>query len=151
MRYLAIALHVCLRFMKLFHRGISPAGGHSTFFGLLNTFVHIVMLLVLLRREWDPPCRSTFGGNTVLQMVQFVLVFLHAFQLLFIECDYPRASGGSACAVLFYYLFSDFYKQAYIKKTRVRRLHNSECHHYCKQNGISRQLKSGFGVALAFL
>ncbi|CAH2260860.1 jg21189 [Pararge aegeria aegeria] len=52
--------------------------------------------------------------------VQFVLVFLHAFQLLFIDCDYPRAFVWwiGMHAVLFYYLFSDFYKQAYIKKAK---------------------------------
>lgn len=61
----------------------------------------------------------------VLFQVQFVLVFVHAFQLLFIECDYPRAFVWwiGMHAVLFYYLFSDFYKQAYLKN-KVRCLFN---------------------------
>ncbi|RVE40635.1 hypothetical protein evm_014715 [Chilo suppressalis] len=57
---------------------------------------------------------------TALQMVQFVLVFIHAFQLLFTDCDYPRAFVWwiGMHAVLFYHLFSDFYKQAYLKKSK---------------------------------
>jgi hypothetical protein len=50
--------------------------------------------------------------------VQFVLVMIHAFQLLFIDCNYPRAFVWwiGLHAVMFYFLFSDFYKQAYNKK-----------------------------------
>jgi len=50
--------------------------------------------------------------------VQFVLVMVHAFQLLFIDCNYPKAFVWwiGLHAVMFYFLFSDFYKQAYKKK-----------------------------------
>uniref|UniRef100_A0A6M2DWN5 Putative secreted protein n=1 Tax=Xenopsylla cheopis TaxID=163159 RepID=A0A6M2DWN5_XENCH len=62
-------------------------------------------------------------------MVQFVLVMVHAFQLLFIECNYPRAFVWwiGMHAVMFYFLFSDFYKQTYNKKERREALKvNSE-------------------------
>ncbi|CAG9560577.1 unnamed protein product [Danaus chrysippus] len=103
--------------LHVIHHGIMPMsvwfgvkftpGGHSTFFGMLNTFVHIVMYSYYLLAALGP-------------QVQFVLVFFHAFQLLFIECDYPRAFVWwiGMHAVLFYYLFSDFYKQAYLKKVK---------------------------------
>lgn len=47
--------------------------------------------------------------------VQFVLVMIHAFQLLFIDCNYPKAFVWwiGMHAVMFYFLFSNFYKQAY--------------------------------------
>ena len=50
--------------------------------------------------------------------VQFVLVMIHAFQLLFIDCNYPKAFVWwiGLHAVMFYFLFADFYKQAYKKK-----------------------------------
>jgi elongation of very long chain fatty acids protein 7 len=50
--------------------------------------------------------------------VQFVLVLLHAIQLLFIDCNYPKAFIWliGLHAVMFYFLFADFYKQAYKKK-----------------------------------
>jgi len=43
---------------------------------------------------------------------------IHAFQLLFIDCNYPKAFVWwiGLHAVMFYFLFSDFYKQAYKKK-----------------------------------
>lgn len=59
---------------------------------------------------------------TLLQMVQFVLVMVHAFQLLFRnDCNYPIyfAYFIGAHAVLFYFLFSNFYKQAYKDKVSV--------------------------------
>jgi hypothetical protein len=50
--------------------------------------------------------------------VQFVLMIIHSFQLLFIDCNYPRAFVWwiGLHAVMFYFLFADFYKQAYRKK-----------------------------------
>jgi hypothetical protein len=47
---------------------------------------------------------------------------VHAFQLLFIDCNYPTAFVWwiGLHAVMFYFLFSDFYKQAYRKKAQRR-------------------------------
>lgn len=119
--------------LHIIHHGIMPMsvwfgvkftpGGHSTFFGLLNTFVHIIMYSYYLLAAFGPKIQKYLWWKkylTALQMIQFVLVFFHAFQLLFIDCDYPRAFVWwiGMHAVLFYYLFSDFYKQAYIKKAQ---------------------------------
>jgi hypothetical protein len=53
---------------------------------------------------------------------------VHAFQLLFIDCNYPKAFVWwiGLHAVMFYFLFSDFYKQAYKKKAQ-RRVRNGHC------------------------
>lgn len=53
----------------------------------------------------------------IILQVQFVLVMVHAFQLLFIDCNYPKAFVWwiGLHAVMFYFLFADFYKQAYKK------------------------------------
>ncbi|XP_059052317.1 elongation of very long chain fatty acids protein AAEL008004 [Achroia grisella] len=119
--------------LHVIHHGIMPMsvwfgvkftpGGHSTFFGMLNTFVHIIMYTYYLLAALGPQIQKYLWWKkylTALQMVQFVLVFLHAFQLLFIDCDYPKAFVWwiGMHAVLFYYLFSDFYKQAYLKKVK---------------------------------
>lgn len=55
---------------------------------------------------------------TTLQMIQFILVMIHAFQLLFIDCDYPKAFVWliGMHAVMFYFLFRGFYNEAYKKK-----------------------------------
>ncbi|KAG6446375.1 elongation of very long chain fatty acids protein isoform X1 [Manduca sexta] len=119
--------------LHVIHHGIMPMsvwfgvkftpGGHSTFFGMLNTFVHIIMYAYYMLAALGPQVQKFLWWKkylTALQMIQFVLVFLHAFQLLFVDCDYPRAFVWwiGMHAVLFYYLFSDFYKQAYIKKSK---------------------------------
>lgn len=57
--------------------------------------------------------------NTVFSQVQFVMVMLHAFQLLFKnDCNYPVGFSYfiGAHAVMFYFLFSGFYKSTYMKK-----------------------------------
>lgn len=60
---------------------------------------------------------TTADSNFINLQVQFVLVMVHAFQLLFIDCNYPKAFVWwiGLHAVMFYFLFADFYKQAYKK------------------------------------
>lgn len=114
--------------LHVIHHGIMPLstwfgvkftpGGHSTFFGMLNTFVHIVMYTYYLLAALGPKVQPYLWWKkylTVLQMVQFILILVHAFQLLFIECNYPRAFVWfiGLHAVMFYFLFKDFYNQAY--------------------------------------
>lgn len=46
------------------------------------------------------------------------MITLHSSQLLWIDCGFPR---GSICltmpnAILFYFLFRDFYKKSYVLK-----------------------------------
>ncbi|XP_034242770.1 elongation of very long chain fatty acids protein AAEL008004-like [Thrips palmi] len=127
--------------LHVIHHGIMPmsvwfgvkffAGGHGTFFGLLNTFVHIVMYSYYLLAALGPQVQKYLWWKryiTVLQMVQFVLVMIHSFQLLFIECDYPKAFCGwiGMHAVMFYFLFSDYYKQEYLKKEARRKAVNDK-------------------------
>nr|BBF94995.1 elongation of very long chain fatty acids protein 15 [Orthetrum albistylum] len=117
--------------LHVIHHGVMPMsvwfgvkftpGGHSTFFGLLNTFVHIVMYFYYMVAAIGPQLQKYLWWKkylTALQMIQFVLVMVHAFQLLFVDCNYPRAFVWwiGMHAVMFYFLFSDFYKQTYKKK-----------------------------------
>ncbi|KAF5284336.1 hypothetical protein FQA39_LY04629 [Lamprigera yunnana] len=121
--------------LHVIHHGVMPMsvwfgvkftpGGHSTFFGLLNTFVHIVMYTYYLLAALGPQMQKFLWWKkylTALQMVQFVLVMLHAFQLFFIDCNYPKAFAWwiGLHAGLFYFLFSDFYKNTYIKKKKSK-------------------------------
>ncbi|XP_054274430.1 elongation of very long chain fatty acids protein 7-like [Macrosteles quadrilineatus] len=117
--------------LHVIHHGVMPLstwfgvkfspGGHSTFFGMLNTFVHIVMYSYYLLAAFGPQMQKYLWWKkylTALQMVQFVLVMVHAFQLLFIDCNYPKAFAWwiGLHAIMFYFLFADFYKQAYAKR-----------------------------------
>ncbi|XP_031826836.1 very long chain fatty acid elongase AAEL008004 [Nomia melanderi] len=112
--------HGCMPMSVWFGVKFTP-GGHSTFFGMLNTFVHIVMYTYYLLAALGPKVQPYLWWKrylTLLQIVQFVLMLIHTFQLLFIECDYPRSFVWfiGMHAAMFLFLFSQFYKQTYTKK-----------------------------------
>uniref|UniRef100_A0A182Y7B6 Elongation of very long chain fatty acids protein n=1 Tax=Anopheles stephensi TaxID=30069 RepID=A0A182Y7B6_ANOST len=123
--------------LHVIHHGIMPAsvwwgvkftpGGHSSFFGLLNTLVHIVMYTYYMLAAMGPKVQKYLWWKkylTVFQMVQFILVMGHAFQLLiWNECNYPIAFAYfiGAHAVMFYFLFSNFYKQAYTVRKQAKK------------------------------
>lgn len=120
--------------LHVIHHGVMPMsvwfgvkftpGGHSTFFGFLNTFVHIVMYTYYLLAALGPQYQKYLWWKkhlTTLQMVQFITVMVHSFQLLFIDCNYPRAFMWliGMHSVMFFFLFSEFYKQTYQKKRKT--------------------------------
>jgi phosphatidylglycerophosphate synthase len=112
-------------------------GGHSTFLvccliflnqlfpkifslqGFLNTGVHIVMYTYYMLAAMGPQMQKYLWWKkylTVLQMIQFVAVFFHAFQLLFYNpCNYSMAFVWVIIlhAILFFYLFANFFSNAY--------------------------------------
>lgn len=122
--------------LHVIHHGVMPMsvwfgvkftpGGHSTFFGFLNTFVHIVMYTYYMLSAFGPKVQKYLWWKkylTALQLIQFVGIMVHAFQLLFVDCNYPRAFVWwiGMHAVMFFFLFRDFYNQAY-NKMAARRL-----------------------------
>lgn len=73
------------RFKKCFFS--FALGGHSTFFGLVNTFVHIVMYIYYMLAAMGPKYRRYIWWKKYLtnfQMIQFVLIFSHAFQVILV-------------------------------------------------------------------
>nr|BBF94992.1 elongation of very long chain fatty acids protein 12 [Orthetrum albistylum] len=93
-------------------------GGHSTFCGMLNTFVHAVMysyyFISALKPKWKGYLKFK-KWVTLLQIAQFVLIMAHALQLLVVDCDYPRSFVWfiSFHGLLFLILFSNFYLRTY--------------------------------------
>lgn len=141
--------------LHVIHHGIMPfsvwfgvkftPGGHSTFFGFLNTAVHIVMYTYYFLAALGPQYQKYLWWKkylTILQMIQFVLVMTHGLQLAFIECDYPKGFvwfiGGHA--MFFFILFANFYKKAYrikyAKKLEVNSTNKSQSYlkHICFPN-----------------
>ncbi|XP_078050496.1 very long chain fatty acid elongase AAEL008004 isoform X1 [Augochlora pura] len=121
--------------LHVIHHGIMPfsvwmglkfaPGGHSTFFALLNTFVHIIMYFYYMVAAMGPDYQKYIWWKkylTTFQMVQFVMIMSHQFQLLFIECNYPRSFMVwiGLHGVLFLGLFSDFYKAKYSNREKDR-------------------------------
>ncbi|XP_074110770.1 very long chain fatty acid elongase AAEL008004-like isoform X1 [Cotesia typhae] len=117
--------HGCMPMSVWFGVKFTP-GGHSTFFGLLNSFVHIVMYTYYLLAALGPQVQPYLWWKkylTAFQMIQFIAIMIHAFQLLFIECNYPKAFVWwiGLHAVMFFFLFNEFYKQQYSdKKSSIR-------------------------------
>uniref|UniRef100_A0A1B6BWX1 Elongation of very long chain fatty acids protein n=2 Tax=Clastoptera arizonana TaxID=38151 RepID=A0A1B6BWX1_9HEMI len=114
--------HGCMPMSVWFGVKFTP-GGHSTFFGLLNTFVHIIMYSYYLLSALGPQVQKYLWWKkylTSLQMIQFIAIMVHAFQLLFIDCNYPRAFVWwiGMHAVMFFFLFKEFYNQSYNSKQR---------------------------------
>merc|ERR1712025_700138 len=77
-----------------------------------------------------------------IQLVQFVLVFFHAIQPIFFECQFPRAASlmFAGTGLQYFILFMMFYKKTYSKK-------ESSTKHYKKTDSSNEQLE-GLGNAV---
>ncbi|XP_032672912.1 elongation of very long chain fatty acids protein AAEL008004 [Odontomachus brunneus] len=126
-----------ITFLHMYHHTVMPMaswgatkyypGGHGIFIGIINSFVHIIMYSYYLLAALLPQYQQYLWWKkyiTTLQMGQFCLAFLHNIQLLFYDCEYPRWSMILILpnAMFFYFLFADFYNNAYTTK---------------KENGVS--------------
>lgn len=151
--------HGCMPFSVWMGMKFAP-GGHSTFFAMLNSFVHIVMYFYYMVAALGPKYQKYIWWKkylTAFQMVQFVAIFTHQFQLLFTECDYPKGFMVwiGLHGVMFLFLFSDFYKQAYSKRrlaaARKREadlaaLSGAAQYDAVAVNGVNGKLQNGVGV-----
>lgn len=116
--------HGCMPFSVWMGMKFAP-GGHSTFFALLNTFVHIVMYFYYMVSAMGPQYQKYIWWKrylTSFQMIQFVAIFVHQFQLLFTDCNYPKGFMVwiALHGVMFLFLFSDFYKVKYNNQKPVK-------------------------------
>ncbi|CAO1434987.1 unnamed protein product [Diamesa serratosioi] len=115
--------HGCMPFSVWMGMKFAP-GGHSTFFAMLNAFVHIVMYFYYMIAALGPKYQKYIWWKkylTAFQMLQFVAIFTHQFQLIFSnKCNYPKSFMVwiGLHGVMFLFLFSDFYKQSYNKKQK---------------------------------
>ncbi|GLH03290.1 hypothetical protein R5R35_002941 [Gryllus longicercus] len=115
-------------FLHLYHHTVMPMiswgctkyypGGHGTFIGVINSFVHIIMYTYYLLAALGPRWQKYLWWKkyiTTMQMAQFCIAFIHSAQLLWIDCGYPWWSVFFTLpnAIFFYYLFADFYNKAY--------------------------------------
>jgi len=120
--------------LHVIHHSVMPAavwwgvkfapGGHGTFFGFLNTTVHIVMYTYYLIAAMGPKYQKYIWWKkhlTTMQMVQFGIVFVHSAQALYFDCNFPKVFLWTMCfhALMFFCLFFNFYIQAYIKRRRL--------------------------------
>ncbi|XP_046467904.1 very long chain fatty acid elongase 7-like [Neodiprion pinetum] len=94
---------------------------HLTFLGLANSFVHIIMYGYYMLTAFGPEMQKSLMAwkkyLTIMQIVQFGAVGIHAAQIFFIECDVSKLLATLVClnSIIFIYLFSSFYIQNYCK------------------------------------
>ncbi|XP_045608804.1 very long chain fatty acid elongase 7 [Procambarus clarkii] len=128
--------YVHISLLHMTHHGLMPIstwygvryhpGGHNTFFGFLNCFVHVVMYSYYLLAAMGPRVRPFLWWKkylTALQMVQFTIVFFHSFQLAFVECEVPPIlmTWVGFVSIVFFVLFADFYIKAYRKRDKCKK------------------------------
>ncbi|XP_067122744.1 very long chain fatty acid elongase AAEL008004-like [Centruroides vittatus] len=95
-------------------------GGNNAFFPFINCFIHMVMYFYYFLAAMGPEVRKYLWWKkylTIMQMVQFVVVFTHAMIPLFTSCNYHRGYAYAIMlhAIMFMGLFLNFYIHAYSK------------------------------------
>jgi len=101
-----------------------PAG--QTWFGAgLNSFVHIVMYFYYALSV-IPSLKDCLWWKkylTYFQLAQFILTFSHTVQGIVFGCNFPLWGQylQSSYCVLMFILFSNFFRQEYIKKQNYKK------------------------------
>lgn len=94
--------------------------GHSTFFGWINSFIHVLMYFYYFLAAFGPKMQKFLWWKiylTILQILQFIAIAIHEFQLFFWNpCNaslffsiYIGAHG-----ILFIILFGNFFKLHFV-------------------------------------
>ncbi|XP_043508597.1 elongation of very long chain fatty acids protein AAEL008004 [Frieseomelitta varia] len=96
-------------------------GEQGALIGFLNTFVHIVMYSYYLIAALGPEYKKYLWWKkymTWIQLVQFFVMLGYQLMILVMDCKVPKALTYFFItnAIIFIYLFGDFYQKAYKKK-----------------------------------
>ncbi|XP_068152942.1 very long chain fatty acid elongase AAEL008004 [Drosophila tropicalis] len=123
-----------ISFLHLYHHTLMPvcafigvkyfAGGHGTLLGFINSFIHIIMYAYYLLSAMGPKVQKYLWWKkyiTILQIVQFLIIFVHTLQIQFQpNCNFPKSIAALLTfnAGLFTYMFSSFYVHNYKKEAK---------------------------------
>lgn len=93
-------------------------GGFSTFFPMLNSFVHTIMYTYYGMSALGPRFQKYLWWKkymTRIQIIQFIMLVIHSSQLFFIECNYPKffAWWIGTGAIFYGIMFVQFYIYSY--------------------------------------
>lgn len=128
--------HGQITFLHIFHHSFMPwswwwgvsyaPGGMGSFHAMVNSFVHVIMYSYYGLSAAGPRFQKFLWWKkymTAIQLIQFVLVSLHATQYYFMKsCDYQVPIIIHLIWVygtFFFVLFSNFWYQAYTKGKRL--------------------------------
>ncbi|RWS26339.1 elongation of very long chain fatty acids protein-like isoform X2 [Leptotrombidium deliense] len=118
-------------FLHVFHHGVMPIaayvglkthpGGYSGFLPVINIFVHAVMYTYYALACAGPEMKKYLWWKkyiTQMQMIQFVLVFIHSMNAAFNpNCHWPTVLTilEALHATMFFFMFYSFYRRSYSK------------------------------------
>lgn len=140
-----------ITFLHVFHHSFMPwtwwwgvsyaPGGMGSFHAMVNSVVHVIMYFYYGLSAAGPRFQKFLWWKkymTAIQLVQFILVSLHATQWYFLDsCDYQVPLFVHLIwmyGTFFFILFSNFWYQAYTKGKRLPRQDN-KLHLNSKANG----------------
>lgn len=143
-----------ITFLHLYHHTLMPicgligikyfAGGHGTLLGLINSFIHVIMYTYYLLAAMGPQMQKYLWWKrylTIMQIVQFLIVFVHTIQIQFQPtCTFPKQIGWLLTfnAGLFTYMFTSFYIRSYTKKHPSKtELNDVDRSKVCYSNGTA--------------
>lgn len=124
-----------ISFLHVFHHSsmlfiewivyLSVPGGQAWFGAGLNSLVHIAMYFYY-GLSVIPSLRTLLWWKkylTYFQLAQFILTFSHTIQGVIFSCKFPLWAQylQSAYCVTMFCLFSNFYRQEYIKKAQAKK------------------------------
>uniref|UniRef100_A0A4W6DH41 Elongation of very long chain fatty acids protein 1 n=1 Tax=Lates calcarifer TaxID=8187 RepID=A0A4W6DH41_LATCA len=141
--------HSQITFLHIFHHSFMPwtwwwgvgyaPGGMGSFHAMVNSSVHVVMYFYYGLAAAGPSFQKFLWWKkymTAIQLIQFVLVSLHATQYYFMDsCDYQFPMIIHLIwmyGTFFFVLFSNFWIQAYVKGKRLPKQDIKQC-----QNGTA--------------
>jgi len=133
-----------ITFLHIFHHSFMPwtwwwgvsyaPGGMGSFHAMVNSCVHVVMYFYYGLAAAGPRFQKYLWWKkymTAIQLIQFVLVSLHATQWYFMKsCDYQVPLFIHLIWVygtFFFVLFSNFWYQAYVKGKRLPKQEAKPC------------------------
>ncbi|CAH0554796.1 unnamed protein product [Brassicogethes aeneus] len=138
-----------ITYLHMYHHALMPVcgwiganflpGGHGTLLGFINSFIHIIMYVYYLISSMGPQYQKYLWWKkylTRMQLIQFSIIFVHNFQVMFRTCDYPKGINFllTTQAAYFLYLFGKFYHKSYVRqRSKVQ----------SKQNGVKSENISG--------
>lgn len=128
--------HGQITFLHIFHHSFMPwtwwwgicyaPGGMGSFHAMVNSTVHIIMYFYYGLSAAGPRFQKFLWWKkymTAIQLIQFVLVSLHATQYYFMDsCDYQFPMILHLIwmyGTFFFVLFSNFWVQAYVRGKRL--------------------------------
>lgn len=119
-------LHHSLMFLCSWQGVHFTPAGHLNFPVVVNSFVHVLMYSYYFLAALGPAIQPYLWWKkylTTIQIVQFLIVFMHTMQIFFFDCpDVPKGFAMYMCfgAQLFTGLFVDFYIHEYRSKKMAK-------------------------------